>query len=119
MSAQAATTDAAVAAVQAQIVVVEQSLAAMSVNTVERAGTADVDDEEEVDGANLQLREELLALRSSQTLLAELARLVEKDEVQQLTNSGHDRSVSVSFGAHNNGLQTGISYGSISWNNGK
>lgn len=120
MSTQAATTDATVTAVDAQIIVVEQSLAAMSFNTAEQAGTADVDDhEEEVDGANIQLQEELVALRSSQTLLAELARLVEKDEVEKLTKSGHDHSVSVSFGANNSGLQTGVSYGTISWNNGR
>lgn len=119
VSAQEATTNENAASVDSQIAVVERNLAKLSTTEGVHDQTAGDGDDEEIGGAETQLREELFALRSSRSLLAELSRLVKRAEVEKLTSKGSDHSTNISFGDNNSGLQTGINHGPINWTSGK
>ncbi|KAM0714704.1 hypothetical protein Q7P37_009721 [Cladosporium fusiforme] len=118
-SAQEATTNANAAFVDSQIAVVERSLAALNTDEEAHSQMAEDVDDEEIGGAEMQLREEVVALRSSQNLLSELSRLVKREEVEKLTSKGSDHSTTISFGDNNRGLQTGINHGAVNWTSGK
>ena len=105
-------TDIAAAAnmTNARLADVESCLAEMKIDETE---TRDENGTDDLESALAQLKDELTALKSSQSLLPELLSRAKSDGAQ-LEAAGQKAITNVTFGDRNSGFQVGVSNGNIS-----
>lgn len=102
--------EAAGSSTETEVAVVERALAEVQRGRTDES--PDEDDERETTVMNLEELAE--TLQQARTLLAELSSKSQKEEVVKAVE--RSEGTSITFGRDNQGMQTGISYGAVTWN---
>jgi broad specificity phosphatase PhoE len=121
VTSQQRTIEAASSSVEKDVTHAQRELAVMNLDDeqndeayAERNAEVNDDEHEERENAIATLETLAETLKSARELLAELSTKTKDQEISQATASG--QSTTNTFGANHQGMQIGVSHGSVTWN---